>query len=484
MKKISIFSTLLAGVMAFSACTDYSVDAVPPVSYDPVDSAQVAINITAKDFANAIDLATAGDTIVAMTIDMSETPALPEGSTMAFKSYIATAADMNDKSEITATVSGDNVLIATADLNSKIQTLFGKRPQPDTFYLQTIAFVTYPEGRVIELHSNIITATATPIATPIESAYYLIGDVNGWGLNTDYPFNHSGKDVYEDPIFTITVTVEGESYWKVAPQSAIDNQSWDTVLGNTEADGSTSAQGSLADNATAAGAMKFPEAGNYKVTLNMESYTYSVEVIPDVIEYFVVGDFSGWSQTNGQRLYSIGGAAAKGWIVLDGKGANGWKISTQENWDGTNYGAGEEAAAEAATMLLSTDGGAGNITQYSSFSYEVEFDAATPKLTILNTVSTWGVVGDATANGWDGPDVAMALSTEDGIDYLVATTDLKAGEFKFRANNDWAVNFGDSGAGDGTLARDGGNFKVSEAGTYEVRFYFCAEAPYHTITKK
>ena len=487
MKKISIFSTLLAGVVAFSACTPEIDPALPPVSYEPVDSATVAINIAAAEYAEAIDLNSyAADTISAFTIDLSATPELSEGTSLDYTLYMATTEDMNGAVEVPVIVEENTGKVLAGDLNVKIQALFGKRPQPDTFYSQLKALVKSAEGRNFNIVSNVISATVTPFASPIESAYYLIGDVPGWDMAAaaTMPFSHSGKDVYEDPIFTLTVTVDGEKYWKVAPQSAIDSGSWDTVLGNTEADGSTSATGNLADNASCAGAMKFPEAGNYKITLNMEEYSYTVEVIPDVIEYFVVGDFSGWSQTNGQRLYSVAGAPAQGWLVLNGQGANGWKISTQEDWDGINYGAGEEAAAEAATMLLSTDDGAGNITQYAGFSYEVEFDATNLTLTILRTVDTWGLVGSFNEWGSSGADIPMALSTEDGMDYLVATATLDAGaEFKIRANSDWTINYGDAGAGDGTLAADGGNFKVEEAGDYEVRFYFCAQTPYYTVTK-
>ena len=485
MKKISIFSTLLAGVVAFSACTPEIEPAQDPISYDPEAAATVAIAITAEEYAQAIDLNTyAADSISAFTIDLSATPELTEGTTLEYTLKMAAAEDMANAVEVPVTIEGNVAKVAKADLNVKVQTLFGKRPQPNTFSTRLDAKVKAVEGRNFTIISNVIAATVTPVATPIESAYYLIGDVPGWDFAAaaTMPFSHSGKDVYEDPIFTITVTVEGATNWKVAPQSALDNNSWDTVLGNTEADQNTALTGNLADNNSAAGCMQFPEAGNYKVTLNMEAYTYTVEVVPDVIEYFVVGDFSGWIQTDGQRLYSVAGAPAQGWIVLNGAGANGWKISTQADWNGTNYGAGEEAAAEAPSMLLSTDGGAGNITQYSAFSYEVSFDATNLTLNIINTVNTWGLVGSF--NGWGAPDVPMTLSAEAGMDYLVATVTLEAGaEFKIRANEDWAINFGDAGAGDGTLARDGANFKVDEAGDYEVRFYFCAQAPYYTVTK-
>lgn len=226
------------------------------------------------------------------------------------------------------------------------------------------------------------------------------------------------------------------------------------------------------------------DAENHHFLLASNAFqTAAITTTANLKEYFVVGDFSGWSQTNGQRLYSINAQPAQGWIVLNGVGGNGWKISTQENWDGINYGAGEEAADEAESILLSDDGGANNITCYKGFSYEVSFDPRALTLTILNTVSSWGLVGSF--NDWgSSADVAMTLSSEDGMDYLVATTTLPAGaEYKIRANQDWGINYGDAGNGDGTLARDGANFSVSEEGNYEVRFYFCAQEPYLTITK-
>ncbi|WP_289064169.1 SusE domain-containing protein [uncultured Zobellia sp.] len=77
---------------------------------------------------------------------------------------------------------------------------------------------------------------------------------------------------------------------------------------------------------------------------------------------------------------------------------------------------------------------------------------------------TWGLVGDATPTGWDGPDTQ--LTYDSSTDQWRAVVTLTDGEMKFRQNNDWAVNFGDSGA-DGTLDENGDNILV-EAGNYLV----------------
>ena len=76
---------------------------------------------------------------------------------------------------------------------------------------------------------------------------------------------------------------------------------------------------------------------------------------------------------------------------------------------------------------------------------------------------TWGVVGAATTNGWNGPDQPFVYDAS--TDQWRAIVSLKADEFKFRQNNDWAVNFGGTA---GKLISGGDNFKVAVAGTYLV----------------
>ena len=75
--------------------------------------------------------------------------------------------------------------------------------------------------------------------------------------------------------------------------------------------------------------------------------------------------------------------------------------------------------------------------------------------------SEWGVVGSATPNGWNGPDIKMWNSTDGN---LVSYATLSAGEIKFRKNNDWGVNLGGS---NGTLSSGGSNIAVT-AGTYKI----------------
>lgn len=75
----------------------------------------------------------------------------------------------------------------------------------------------------------------------------------------------------------------------------------------------------------------------------------------------------------------------------------------------------------------------------------------TPYADVLDLSTTWGVVGSATPNGWNGPDMPF-YKTEDADIYAAYVT-LIDGLIKFRQNNSWDapnINYGSNNA-DGTL---------------------------------
>jgi len=81
----------------------------------------------------------------------------------------------------------------------------------------------------------------------------------------------------------------------------------------------------------------------------------------------------------------------------------------------------------------------------------------------LGTQSDWGLVGNATQNGWDGPDMEMYQTA---TNQYAIYADLNDGEMKFRFNEDWSQNYGDNNS-DGTLDPGGDNILIS-AGTYYI----------------
>ena len=90
----------------------------------------------------------------------------------------------------------------------------------------------------------------------------------------------------------------------------------------------------------------------------------------------------------------------------------------------------------------------------------------TMTVTPFNTpvdVKSWGIVGSATPNGWNGPDFVMDDGDVEGQYEAIVT--LNAGEIKFRFNNDWGLNLGGT---PGALTQGGNNIAISEAGKYKI----------------
>ena len=171
----------------------------------------------------------------------------------------------------------------------------------------------------------------------------------------------------------------------------------------------------------------------------------------------VPGDYQGWDPSNLKTvLYSENiDDKFKGFIHILG-GSREFKFTTGPNWD-VNFG------DDGGNKTLEANGE--NIKVTEDGTYEINVDMGAKTYTI-EPVKRWGIVGSATAGGWD-TDTPM-----DGFDKatnaLKITTNLSAGEFKFRANNSWDFNFGGS---NGELTAGGANIAIPSAGSYTITLY-------------
>ncbi|MDU1890986.1 MAG: serine hydrolase [Dysgonomonas sp.] len=77
----------------------------------------------------------------------------------------------------------------------------------------------------------------------------------------------------------------------------------------------------------------------------------------------------------------------------------------------------------------------------------------------------WGIIGDATPNGWDGQDVPLELDATAPHVFSLRKFKLKKGGFQFRQNSDWSNSLSLSANGD--LIPSGYNIEVEE-GTYDI----------------
>lgn len=180
-------------------------------------------------------------------------------------------------------------------------------------------------------------------------------------------------------------------------------------------------------------------------------------VAPAFTQYlYMSGDANGWSFSN--PLYS---AAADGkytgFMYLN---QNGFKFATQQDWNGTDYGTG---LVEKGSNIV--------LTEPAGF-YKVDIDLTSQALT-YTAINRVGIIGSATPNGWNS-DQAMTYNATEKCWEIKGIT-LTAGEMKFRANNDWVLDWGGS-LTDITLK--GGNINVA-AGKYNIKLYLLCDTKSH-----
>lgn len=128
-----------------------------------------------------------------------------------------------------------------------------------------------------------------------------------------------------------------------------------------------------------------------------------------------------------------------------------WKIRKDNDW-AVNYGSSDGVNLVDGGDNIATDAG----------TFKITFDEN--NLTYAIETYSWGLVGSATPNGWDGPDVPLMYDS--CSDTWKAVVKLNEGVWKIRQNNDWAVNLGSDGA-DGNLQANGGDIPVT-LGYYQI----------------
>jgi glycosidase len=230
------------------------------------------------------------------------------------------------------------------------------------------------------------------------------------------------------------------------------NNSWDVNWGNTDFPSGTAYQN---------GANIPVPAGLYSISFNDETGEYNFAAI---VTYATVG--------------MIGSATAGGWdsstpMVQDAENVHLWTLSgvdllagelkfrANNSWD-VNWGNTDFPSGVAAL-----DGP--NIPVPAS-NYNITFNSLTGEYSLVSTVSyaTVGIIGSATPGGWDA-STAMQPTENDHHQWNI-TMLLEAGEAKFRADNAWDVNWGNTDYPNGVAYENGPNVAIANAGYYTVEF--------------
>ena len=263
---------------------------------------------------------------------------------------------------------------------------------------------------------------------------WLVGDYNGW--------DNSDKAKLILSTVTSNGNAEGYAFLKKGGLKLVTDHSWSNPATFGDA-----GSGKLTNPG---GNISVPSDGYYLIKANLGTMTYSLTLTT----WGIIGDATtgGWSnQTN--MVYDATSGTFRLVAHLTA-GTTSFKFRGTSDW-ALNYG--------STTKDANLNAGGDNIPVSLEADYTITLDLSVPNA-YKYSANRWGIIGDATAGGWTS-DQNMTWDATSQV--FKATIPLTVGKIKFRANDDWAVNYG----GDiNALTSGGADIAVAAAGNYTITF--------------
>ena len=285
----------------------------------------------------------------------------------------------------------------------------------------------------------------------------IVGDaVGGWENDVDMEFDKDNN------VLRATYNFTGDGEFKFRA-----NHDWKYNLG-ADTDGD---EGDLKYD----GANIKPLPGEYTVTLSFaDGYpTYQLFAGGDIskVKYASMpGSMNSWSADTKDNILNMAGGLYTGWMYCTDDDEfkitlGSWADADTFGWNDTKDGLAQPGA---------------NIKPGAGM-YLITADLEGLKLTLAP--HTWSIVGSAVAGdaNW-GTDYDLVWNADTKM--LEGTFELTDGEFKFRADKEWTLNYGGP---ENALAKDGANISIT-AGTYLIQLDLQTRydhlEPTYTITAK
>ena len=456
MKKTLLYSLAVLASVTLASCNgDYDDWANPQANEQEASAAKYGITFAAGPEAES-SMPDADGIINLVTVN--STDANVTGYTL--KSLKVNGEAINGE------IDGNNIQVNAAELEKILCNQNNSRASvARDMKVESKVSVNLASGDAVAINSvGETTGKFTPTATPQldEKGYYMLGQINGneWDAKSPVWMNKISDGVYQ---LKVTTTADKNWFKFYAGSKYDEGGDWkiiDTGALGCKENGCEDGSGYIyfyGDSWGKLQTMVIPGAGTWIVTLDMNNLTYSFA--KPVL--YMAGDANGWSHID--YLSGEDGVNYTGFMYLN---QNGFKFCSQQNRDGTNYG-GAFFGQESDNIIMDETEGY----------YKVDVDLSTKKYT-LTPITTIGIIGDATENGWSGDDINMTYvpynkETKEGRYWEVKDITLKTGVIKFRANDGWDINWG--GELDNLTSKGNPANIAVEEGTYDIKLYPWAE---------
>lgn len=218
-------------------------------------------------------------------------------------------------------------------------------------------------------------------------------------------------------------------------------------------------------------------------TLYSNVLALTVTPYPVIIVYpslYVPAAYQGWAPATAERVSSVLDNKVYEGYVYFGDAANlVFKFSSDTQWT-TTYGWASSTNTQVYAGGTMSSTASGNLFVPSAGYYLLTANLNDNSWTANKTA--FSIIGDATPGGWDA-DTDMVFDPL-AKEWKVTVNLVGGKAVKFRANHDWAINYGNNAPANGFLKLNGADIIISAAGSYTVVLKLGNPGNYsYTITK-
>ena len=337
--------------------------------------------------------------------------------------------------------------------------------------LKEAVFSTYDRPRTggcalycwVEAQSGPQTVKSNTISVPVQIENYSIV-IDGSG--TTIEMISSGFNTFK----AIIPASSSDIRFRIAPESSSADIDMISPFGDGDV---TATNGSIGFGMQSY--FKIPYNASYReyeVEINLGYKTYYIDGHSKASMIWQAGVANNWGNpASGLSMNNDG--TYTGYMFLNGD----FKLKEDEDgWDGTNWGSETYQGSYMSGTLV--ESGYNLYAPQGFYKVDVDLNDLYYNLTSISSVS---VIGEAVPTGtqWQ-TDLELTYNQSTGAWEGIYV--LNSGDFKFRANHDWNLNWGGTLE---TLDFWGANLHVSQPGPYKIQVYLTYDGNSHaTLTRQ
>lgn len=288
-----------------------------------------------------------------------------------------------------------------------------------------------------QFQSNTVKIKVTPYVTPpkvmppASNMLFMVGDATAGGWGNPVPVAAQQFMQIDSVTYQGTFFLNGGKSYLLLPV----NGKWDNKYSIADASVSKISEGGTFGANLSSNIPAPAVTGMYTIKVDFQNGVFSVTKVNLFGLLYVPGDYQKWSPATAPSLGSPkNDGNFEGYVYIPTGNSFEFKFTTKPDWSNSLGDGG------GGTLV---PGGGGNLKVPGAGYYHILGN--TVANTWSATATTWSLIGSFAASNW-GNDIPMVYDANNQS-WSATITTVAGDQFKFRANKDWGLNYGDPGKG-------------------------------------